>query len=94
MARPVRWSFTATSDLEEICARIGKDSPHYAALFAERILAATRRAGQFPELGRIVPEYNDPAIREIIYQGYRVVYRILAEAVEVVQICHGAKRLR
>ena len=94
MARPVRWSFTAASELEEICAYIGKDSPHYASLFAERILAATRRAGQFPQFGRIVPEYDDPAIREVIYQGYRVVYRLSGEAVEITQICHGAKPLR
>ena len=94
MARPVRWSHTAASDLEDICAYIGRDSPHYASSFAKRIVSATRLIGQFPESGRIVPEYRDPAIRELIYQGYRVVYRLKAEASEIVQICHGAKRLR
>lgn len=94
MARPVRWSHTAASDLEEICAYIGRDSLRYASLFAQRLIASTRRIGQFPEFGRMVPEYCDPAIREVIYQGYRVVYRLRAEAVEIVQICHAAKRLR
>ncbi len=94
MARPVRWSFTAASDLEEVCAYIGQNSPHYASLFAERVLAATRRVSQFPQIGRVVPEYGDPALREVIYQSYRVVYRLSAEAVEIVQICHGARRLR
>jgi len=28
-----------------------------------------------PEAGRIVPEYRNPRVREIIYPPYRIVYR-------------------
>ncbi|REL39310.1 type II toxin-antitoxin system RelE/ParE family toxin [Rhodohalobacter sp. SW132] len=29
-----------------------------------------------PESGRIVPEYNDPNLRELMLGNYRVIYRI------------------
>jgi toxin ParE1/3/4 len=29
-----------------------------------------------PESGRIVPEYNEPNLRELIFGNYRVIYRI------------------
>jgi len=47
----------------------------------------------YPKSGRIVPEYGEPSLRERIYQGYRIVYRLRADAVEIVAICHGARRI-
>ena len=44
-----------------------------------------------PKLARIVPEYGDPDLRERIYQGYRIVYRLKEDAIEIVAICHGAR---
>lgn len=46
----------------------------------------------FPEKGRIVPEINDISIREIIYNKYRVVYK-LSNKIEIVYIQHSAKPL-
>jgi hypothetical protein len=34
----------------------------------------------FPELGRIVPEYRNDCIREIIFRSYRIVYRVNHDA--------------
>jgi len=41
--------------------------------------------------GRIVPECADPAIREIIYGNYRVIYRVRGDVVELLTIFHGAR---
>jgi len=46
-----------------------------------------------PELGRVVPEYGNRSLRERIYQGYRIVYRLGSGAIEIVAICHGARRI-
>lgn len=93
MARQIRWSPRAASDLEEICDYIARDSEHYASLFAKRIVAAIRRLQEFPEVGRVVPEYADPGLRELLYGRYRVVYRLTQDAIEIAAICHGARPL-
>jgi hypothetical protein len=43
---------------------VAKDSPAYAARLASRISEAPRRLATFPRLGQIVPELNQPIIRE------------------------------
>ena len=54
----------------------------------------SKRVRLFPESGRVVPEVNDATLREVVYGNYRIVYRVLPEAVEVVTVYHGARLLR
>ena len=77
MARKIIWSPHAATSLEDICSFIERDSPRYAALFAQRTIAAIELSSEFPESGRVVPEYNDPALREKIMGNYRIVYRLV-----------------
>jgi len=62
----VRWTPQAADDLESITEFISQDSPHYARLFATDVVEAVEQVASFPNLGRIVPERNDPLIREIL----------------------------
>ena len=48
---------------------------------------------QFPKIGRKVPEYNDPNLREILYKSYRVIYLIKKEHLEVISVIHGSRKL-
>jgi toxin ParE1/3/4 len=84
------WSPQAVSDIEAIKTYISRDSAHYAHLVATRLIAAVERAGAFPESGRVVPEIGDPAIREILWRSYRLVYRIRGPEVQIVTVFHGA----
>jgi len=90
MARII-WSPDAAADLEEICNYIAENSELYARVFAQGIINAIERLQIFPESGRIVPEYNQKDMREIIFQNYRIVYRIRSDDVEIVTIMHGAR---
>jgi plasmid stabilization system protein ParE len=58
-----------------------------------RIRTDIRRLAQHPQRGRVVPEYGDPSIRELIISPYRVVYRHSADQdlVQVVAVYHGAQ---
>ena len=85
------WSPDAAADLEEICDYIAKDSEHYVRVFAQGIINAIERLQIFSGSGRIVPEYDLKNIREIIFQNYRIIYRIKPDAVEIVTISHGAR---
>ena len=58
-----------------------------AALDAE----AEKRLAQFPDSGRVVPEFQDPELREVLWRNYRVVYRNSRGRVEVVIVFHGSR---
>lgn len=87
------WSPSAIGDLADICSYIGRDSEYYARLFAQRIVAATEALVQFPEAGRIVPEFGRRDLRELLFQRYRIVYRIKQSEVQIVAVVHGARLL-
>ena len=71
------WTHQALADLTAIRAFINQDSPHYASVIIARLIAATDRLAPFPESGRIVPEFADPSIREVVLKPYRIVYRLV-----------------
>ena len=85
----------ATERLREIHRFIAQDSPAAAVRMIRRIRAGVRLLAQHPEQGRVVPEYGDPAIRELIVAPYRVVYRYSADrnVVQVVAVYHSAQLL-
>jgi plasmid stabilization system protein ParE len=64
MALKIKWSPRAASNLEEICDYIAKDSQYYAILFAKKVTNIVKAIPQFPQSGRIVPEYGDENLRE------------------------------
>ena len=41
-------------------------------------------------MGRIVPEFQDENLREVVFQNYRIVYRIAGEDIRLLTIRHGA----
>jgi|SRR5215213_2777478 len=62
--------------------------------FGYELISETDRLHNFPELGRIVPEYRNDCIREIIFRPYRIVYRVNHDAklYEIARVWHfGAK---
>lgn len=89
----VRWTVGARGDLRDIVAYVSQDSAVYAAALAGRIVAAVERLRRFPSRGRIVPEYEDPTIRELIVGNYRVVYRFQRLRVGIVAIVHASRDL-
>lgn len=89
----VKWSQAAYDDLEDIVRYISRDSTFYASAFAERVVLATRRLGEFPESGRKIPEAEDSAMREIIVQDYRVMYRVETAEVLILAVMHGSRNL-
>lgn len=69
------WAPESGEDLGAIFAYIAQDSEQYAWLTVRGILAAAGRLREFPEIGRMVPEFNRPDVRELIWRSYRIVYQ-------------------
>ena len=89
----IRWTPQAADDLEAIANFIAVDSVHYAILFAVDMLSAVDCLTEFPYSCRTVPELNDPAIREILFGSYRIVYRVKSNMVELLTVYHGSQLL-
>jgi plasmid stabilization system protein ParE len=87
----VLWSPQSLRDLDAIHEYIAQDSEHYAGLTVVRIFSAVERLIQFPHSGRIVPERDQPEIREVIVGRFRVVYRVRDPLVEVATIFRAAR---
>ncbi|HLG16619.1 MAG TPA: type II toxin-antitoxin system RelE/ParE family toxin [Blastocatellia bacterium] len=91
--RTVRWTTQAQADLAAIRAFISQDSPHYAGVIVSRLIAATDRLVPFPESGRVVPEFGNSSIREVIQPPYRVVYRLVGrDEVHILTVHHSSRR--
>jgi toxin ParE1/3/4 len=89
----VRWSLTAASDLQDIENFIARDSVLHAISFVDRIVAAADTLSDSPHLGRVVPEFNRPDLRELIFGSYRIVYLLKDDGVTILRAVHGARDL-
>jgi addiction module RelE/StbE family toxin len=92
--RRIVWTRRAIEDTQAIKTFIEQDSPHAAGLVVKRISAAVEQLPAFPESGRSVPEYQEPAVREIIRPPYRIVYRLRQEEIHIITVHHAARLLR
>jgi len=87
-SRVLRWSHRARADLKAIHDYIAKDSPTSAKDVVRDILARTATLPDTPRVGRRVPELDDPEIREVPVQSWRVIYRLRGETVVMVTLVH------
>ncbi|MEQ8230108.1 MAG: type II toxin-antitoxin system RelE/ParE family toxin [Gammaproteobacteria bacterium] len=90
----LEWTDTALDDVKALRDYIGKDSPHYARQFVERIFEIVEQLEEQPRMGRRVPEARRDDIRELIFQDYRIVYRTQPDRVQVITVIHGSRMLR
>jgi plasmid stabilization system protein ParE len=89
----VLWTLNALGHLTSIYEHISQDSPRYARRMVDRITSRSRQIGTFPRSGQMVPEYQDPNIREVIEGSYRLIYRIASDDIRVLAVIHGAQML-
>jgi len=93
VAREVAWTETAWRDLERIADYVAEDSPGYAATLVRDVRDLARSLGELTERGRIVPELDDPSVRELIVGSYRLIYEADEESVFILGLIHGARDL-
>jgi toxin ParE1/3/4 len=93
MGYQVALSPSARRDLRDVVRYISLDSTERAVIFGQFLVSSTKRLADFPEMGRVVPEFDNPAIREIIVRSYRVIYRVDHDdcRVDVARFWHGAR---
>jgi addiction module RelE/StbE family toxin len=88
------WSPQALEDIEEIRSYIARDSPVSAELFVDRIFESAGRLLDHPWSGRIVPEFKDATLREVILGSYRVIHRVRQSTIFISTVFHAARLLQ
>ena len=79
--------------LDEVVGYINRSSPQNARQVLTAALEAAASQSTFAERGRVVPEVGDPAERELIVRGYRLIYHVSETAVTIVAFVRGRRDL-
>ena len=79
-------------DLDQIYDYIAQTSSRYAALTIAHLLASVQRLQDFPESGRVVPERGLPALREVVWRSYRVVYEYRGGNITVLTVFRSERQ--
>lgn len=83
----------ANEALRDIVRYIARDNPERAETFGYELCRKTLPLQLHPYLGRIVPEFRRPDIRELIFRSFRIVYGIDEpnQVIYVYHFWHGAR---
>jgi toxin ParE1/3/4 len=90
----IKWTTKSLKDLKLINDFISSDSKFYAARFINRLIQRVDQLVLFPDSGRIVPEKNNPEIRELIEGNYRIFYRRHKNFITILRIHNSARRIK
>jgi len=84
----------AVADLEAIRAwYAGRQAHEGGERLLREIVSHVERPADFPESGRMVPEFGLVPLREIIHPPFRIVYRLAEDRVRVVRIWRSERLL-
>ena len=90
----VTWSLRARADLSAIFQFIARDDPSAAERWIARLVARAESVADLPYAGRVVPEFRQKDIREVIERKHRIVYRVEQDAVAILTVFEGHRLLR
>ncbi len=89
------WSQESGANLVDTEEFIARDSVEHAVRFVDALIDhAEAMLADNPRSGKTVPEIGNPDIRELIYRGYRIVYRLKSDQIEILTVFEGHRLLR
>lgn len=97
MARAVQVVFaeSAVEDLEEIREYyLEQQVPEVGDRFVREIIALIEDLPSHPDKGRVVPEFNQSKLRELIHPPFRVVYRRDPQSLSIVRVWRSERLMR
>ena len=80
------WTPLAADRLQEIADYIALDKPDAAHRWVESTLDRVEALSENPEIGRVVPEFKDPGLRELLFGNYRVIYRAFQKQIVILTV--------
>ena len=75
----------------EAIATIHRDNPSAAATFRRKSEKSLSRLKEFPDSGRLLPEFPELPFREVIVNPYRFFYKVKDKTVWIIAAWHSAQ---
>jgi toxin ParE1/3/4 len=79
----------------EAAVFIRREQPAAARRLYDNVSKKTNMLRHHPLLGRVVPEFQNRFLRELVFPPYRVIYRVLAaeSRIDVLAAVHSSRLL-
>ena len=68
--------------------------PQISQDFVAAIVEHIETLSAQPDIGRVVPEFNDDSIRELIHSPFRVVYLREIESIKIIRVWRSERLLK
>ena len=95
MSVRIRFAESALTDLQTIQTWYAEQGvPDVGARLVGDIVKPIERLAGHPDVGRVVPEFGQTFLREIISPPFRIVYRRDPNTVRIVRIWRSERQLR
>lgn len=91
--RRVVWTEQARRMLDDAVSYVAQDSRPAAERLLIQALKAASSLDVHSERGRLVPELDQPNVRQLLVQRYRLLYEVTPAEVQVLAFLHGARDL-
>jgi toxin ParE1/3/4 len=90
----ISFSVSAFADLQDIIRYYNEqDASNIGIKFVKEIIDHVQVLSDHPDLGRIVPEFEQEHIREIIHKPYRIVYQRDVRSINIIRIWRSERLL-
>ncbi len=90
----ISFAESAVADLEAIRIWYAEQGvPEIGVRMLEGILQRVESLQRNPDIGRVVPEFDQPWLRELIFPPFRIVYRREATRVRIVRVWRSERLL-
>ena len=91
----VQFSNSAAADLDVINEYYSEQgAPDVGLKFIKEIVSDVECLTNHPEIGRVVPEFNDSSIRELIRPPFRIVYLLGINSISVIRVWRSERLLK
>ena len=90
----INWTNLAVEDLKSVFDYISRDSFRYAKIQISRLNSRTQILKTLPNAGKVVPEFENEKLRELIEGNYRIIYKVVnTSKIDILTIHNSAKDL-
>ncbi len=93
MKKKLFWTNSSMDDLQLIYEYISNDAETYAPVFISELMEKVENIADFPKMGREVREMEDESVREIIFNSYRIIYKVSKDRIEITSVVHQRMKL-
>lgn len=93
--RTITFAASAFDDLESIRTWYrDQQVPDVGSQLLGEIISQMEKLADFPESGRIVPEFGIANLREIIHPPFRIVYRLDGHKIRIIRVWRSERLLK